>query len=124
MTWVYNSRDLEYSFGNSDEKDFENFYYWKFSIENWEFAIFKWKEKIHDVSIKEDFLNFFNENKSKIKTRWYMEIDEKFELEKDFEDIKIKLILNRFSVENPDYTWEKWDFPYRYLDWNILIKLK
>lgn len=120
---IYEEEGLDYYFKDLKEEDYKDIYYWKYTW-TWELIIFKWKKELEKISLSSDFEKFYEENKDNVQDRWFIQIKRPFEIERDFKDLKVKVLLRSFSMENPEYSWEKWDVERRYLEWDVLIKEK
>jgi len=98
-------------------------YFWIFDTKNEKIFINKNWEKFEEFFIWDDLKKFYEKNKFLKNKYWEIELKENFSFKKKWKKMDVKIILNEFSVKNPEYSWWDDNF-YNYVDWVVLIKEK
>ncbi len=79
---------------------------------------------IEEFDLVDDFKSIYEENKNSIWAYSNVTLDKQIELVKSWDTVDIKIVLNDFSIRNPDYKWDRINSYSPYVNWKILLKEK
>ncbi|MDP2091063.1 MAG: DUF4153 domain-containing protein [Candidatus Gracilibacteria bacterium] len=109
--------------GKLIEQELSNdLYYSKYDYKNDKLIIYKEKIIFEEFELKEDFFNIYNIYKNNLNINRSIELKEKLQIEKEGIKVDLKILLEDFSILNPEYNGI--DTSSYYLNGTVLLKEK
>lgn len=119
--WSINSDEI-FDWKLIEQELSNDLYYSKYDYKNDKLIIYKEKIIFEEFELKEDFFNIYNIYKNNLNINRSIELKEKLQIEKEWIKVDLKILLEDFSILNPEYNWI--DTSSYYLNWTVLLKEK
>ncbi len=95
-------------------------FYTKYDLDNEIIFIYKNKILLEEFSLKDDLSKIYEQNINNINTNWFIELDNIVIIEKKWQKVEIKILLEDFVIKNPDYDWI--DSSFYNINWKVLLR--